>query len=44
VDGTEGRKAVELILALYQSAQSGGVPVELPLRSDPKLRALGIKR
>jgi UDP-N-acetyl-2-amino-2-deoxyglucuronate dehydrogenase len=43
VDGAEGRKAVELILALYQSAQSGGVPVELPLAKDPTLRALGVK-
>jgi predicted dehydrogenase len=44
VDGAEGRKAVELILALYQSAQAGGVPVSLPLTQDPSLRPLGIKR
>jgi len=43
VDGAEGRKAVELILALYQSAQHGGVPVELPLARDPVLRPLGLK-
>jgi predicted dehydrogenase len=43
VDGAEGRKAVELILALYQSAQAGGAPVELPLVRDPVLRALGKK-
>jgi predicted dehydrogenase len=43
VDGAEGRKAVELILALYQSAQNGGVPVELPLARDPVLRPLGVK-
>ncbi len=43
VNGTEGRKAVELILALYQSAQAGGVPVELPLKVDPALRRLGPK-
>jgi len=30
IDGPEGRKAVELILAIYQSARSGA-PVELPL-------------
>ena len=44
VDGAEGRKAVELILALYASAQNGGAPVELPLRSDPALRPLGVKK
>ncbi|MEY4132652.1 MAG: 1,5-anhydro-D-fructose reductase, partial [Verrucomicrobiota bacterium] len=43
VNGTEGRKAVELILALYQSAQNGGAPVELPLRQDPALNKLGVK-
>ena len=43
VDGAEGRKAVELILALYQSAQHGGVPVELPLAKDPVLAYLGRK-
>lgn len=30
IDGPEGRKALELILAIYQSAQTGQ-PVELPL-------------
>ena len=44
VDGAEGRKAVELILAFYQSAQAGGAPVDLPLAKDPSLRSLGIKR
>jgi predicted dehydrogenase len=44
INGAEGRKAVELILALYQSAQSGGMPVELPLARDPVLKALGVKR
>jgi predicted dehydrogenase len=29
VDGIEGRKAVELILALYQSAQQNGLPINL---------------
>jgi predicted dehydrogenase len=43
VNGTEGRKAVELILALYQSAQSGGVPVDLPLKQDTVLRKLAQK-
>lgn len=44
VDGAEGRKAVELILALYASAQHGGTPVELPLKADPPLRPLGQKK
>ena len=44
VNGAEGRKAVELILALYQSAQNGGTPVELPLKVDSALKKLGVKR
>ena len=43
VNSAEGRKAVELILALYQSAQAGGAPVELPLAKDPVLRHSGRK-
>jgi predicted dehydrogenase len=43
VNGAEGRKAVELILALYQSAQKGGAPVDLPLKQDPALSTLGTK-
>ena len=43
VNGAEGRKAVELILALYQSAQNGGAPVDLPLKQDPTLKKLGVK-
>ncbi|HEY1068806.1 MAG TPA: Gfo/Idh/MocA family oxidoreductase [Pirellulales bacterium] len=38
VDGREGRKAVELILAIYQSAETGQI-VKLPLASDPVLAA-----
>jgi len=33
-----------LILALYQSAQNGGAPVDLPLARDPALRPLGAKK
>ncbi len=44
IDGAEGRKAVELILALYASAQQGGTPVTLPLATDPILRPLGQKK
>jgi len=36
VDGQEGRKAIEIILAIYKSAQTGKL-VKLPLKSDPKL-------
>ena len=36
VDGTEGRKSIEIILAIYQSAITGK-KVSLPLKSDPKL-------
>jgi len=36
VDGREGRKSVEIILAIYKSSASGR-RVELPLKSDPKL-------
>ncbi len=35
VDGEDGRKSVELILAIYKSAWTGKV-VKLPLKSDPK--------
>ena len=43
VNGAEGRKAVELILALYQSAHAGGIPVGLPLTQTANLNKLGIK-
>jgi UDP-N-acetyl-2-amino-2-deoxyglucuronate dehydrogenase len=42
VDGHEGRKAVEIILAIYKSAQSGK-PVKLPLKSDPMMKSLTSK-
>ncbi len=35
VDGEEGRKSVEIILAIYKSAWTGK-RVELPLKADPK--------
>jgi predicted dehydrogenase len=38
IDGPEGRRAVELILAIYKSAESGK-PVKLPLANDPPLKA-----
>jgi len=36
VDGPEGRKSIEIILAIYQSATTGK-KVTLPLKGDPKL-------
>jgi UDP-N-acetyl-2-amino-2-deoxyglucuronate dehydrogenase len=38
VDGPEGRRSVEIILAIYKSAESGR-PVALPLPNDPTLKA-----
>ena len=35
VDGSEARKSIEIILAIYQSALSGGRPVHLPLKKTP---------
>lgn len=35
----EGRKAVELICAVYASAQNGGQPVELPLGEIPAFKS-----
>ncbi len=35
VDGAEGRKAIEIILAIYRSALAGGKPVCLPLKRTP---------
>lgn len=38
IDGPEGRRSVEIILAIYQSAETGKA-VKLPLKSDPALKA-----
>lgn len=38
IDGHEGRRSVEIILAIYKSAESGRT-VTLPLTSDPALKA-----
>jgi len=38
VDGPEGRRSVELILAIYKAAEIGRA-VSLPLKSDPVLKA-----
>jgi predicted dehydrogenase len=36
IDGSEGRRSVEIILAIYKSAQTGEA-AKLPLKSDPVL-------
>lgn len=38
IDGYEGRRSVEVIMAVYQSAETGNI-VKLPLAADPVLRA-----
>lgn len=38
VDGPEGRRSVEIILAIYKSAETGRA-VQLPLKGDPVLKA-----
>lgn len=38
IDGREGRRSIEIILAIYKSAETGKA-VKLPLKSDPTLAA-----
>jgi predicted dehydrogenase len=38
VDGHEGRRSVETILAIYKAAETGR-SVQLPLKADPVLQA-----
>ena len=38
IDGHEGRKSVEIILAIYKAAETGRT-IQLPLARDPTLRA-----
>ena len=38
LDGPEGRRSVEIILAVYKAAETGRA-VKLPLASDPVLKA-----
>lgn len=38
IDGSEARRSVELILAIYQSALNGGKEVTLPLKKSPILK------
>jgi predicted dehydrogenase len=41
IDGIEGRKSVEIILAIYRSALAGGKPVSLPLKRTPIRKPFG---
>ena len=45
IDGREGRRSVEVILAIYKAAETGRA-VSLPLKNDPVLKArkTGVKR
>jgi predicted dehydrogenase len=43
IDGHEGRRSVEIILAIYKSAETGKL-VKLPLKSDPVLAGRSQKR
>jgi hypothetical protein len=38
IDGHEGRRSVEIILAVYKAAETGKT-VKLPLKADPVLKA-----
>ena len=42
VDGPEGRRSVEIILAIYKAAETGKA-VKLPLAGDPTLKARKLK-
>jgi predicted dehydrogenase len=41
IDGHEGRRSVEIVQAIYKSAESGGKVVKLPLRGEPLHRPTG---
>jgi predicted dehydrogenase len=43
IDGYEGRKPVEVILAIYKAAETGR-KIRLPLKSDPTLEARKLKK
>jgi predicted dehydrogenase len=41
IDGPEARKSIEIILAIYRSALTGGKPVQLPLKRTPVRKNFG---
>ena len=38
IDGIEGRRSVEIILAIYKAAETGKA-IKLPLKNDPVLKS-----
>jgi predicted dehydrogenase len=40
VDGHEGRRSIEIIQAIYKSAEAGGKVVKLPLKGEPVHRSM----
>lgn len=44
IDGREGRRSVEIIQAIYKSAELGGKVVKLPLRGEPAHRTAGRRK
>ena len=42
IDGPEGRRSIEIILAIYKSAELGKA-AKLPLSGDPTLQALTLR-
>jgi predicted dehydrogenase len=44
IDGHEGRRSVEIIQAIYKSAECGGKAVKLPLRSEPVHRSMAARK
>ncbi|MBT8363402.1 MAG: Gfo/Idh/MocA family oxidoreductase [Deltaproteobacteria bacterium] len=41
IDGPEARNSIEIILAIYRSALTGGKPVRLPLKRTPVRKSFG---
>jgi len=44
IDGHEGRRSVEIIQAIYKSAECGGKVVKLPLRGEPVHRSMAARK
>jgi UDP-N-acetyl-2-amino-2-deoxyglucuronate dehydrogenase len=40
IDGHEGRRSIEIIQAIYKSAETGGKVVKLPLKGEPVHRSM----
>jgi len=44
IDGHEGRRSVEIVQAIYKSAEAGGRVVKLPLRGEPVHRSMAHRK